>query len=131
MLGGIGAKFQQAVAGGSRCIRLLGNIGWAKPGWPDELDILAFEAKVTGAAKQFPCVVMCMYDVAHLSGTVMVHGAYETHPLTFCGNVLRENPHYIEATRFLEQLEALEDRAKIAARQGSREQSDAAMTAPV
>ncbi len=56
MLGGIGAKFQQAVESGSRCIRLLGNIGWAKPGWPDELDILAFEAKVTGAAKQFPCV---------------------------------------------------------------------------
>jgi hypothetical protein len=130
MLGGIGAKFQQAVESGSRCIRLLGNIGWAKPGWPDELDILAFEAKVTGAAKQFPCVVMCMYDVAHLSGTVMVHGAYETHPLTFCGNVLRENPHYVEVDKFLGQLEEMEDRAKITARQRSAgEQSDSPLTA--
>ncbi|HWL38980.1 MAG TPA: MEDS domain-containing protein [Gemmatimonadaceae bacterium] len=129
MLGGIGAKFQQAVQNGSRCIRLLGNIGWAKPGWPDELDILAFEAKVTGAARQFPCVVMCMYDVGHLSGTVMVHGAYETHPLTFCGNVLRENPHYVEVDQFLLQLEAMEDRAKVTARHRSLSaQSDATLT---
>jgi hypothetical protein len=104
MLGTIGSTFQQAVEGGCKCIRLLGNIGWSKPGWPDDLDILAFESKVTGAAKQFPCVVMCMYDVASLSGSVMVHGAYETHPLTFVGNVLRENPFYVGVDEYLERL---------------------------
>ena len=104
MLGNIGATFSRSVEQGCACIRLLGNIGWSKPGWPDDLDILEFEAKVTGAAKQFPCVVMCMYDVASLSGTVMVHGAYETHPLTFCGNVLRENPFYVGVDEFLERL---------------------------
>lgn len=132
MLATIGANFQKAVEGGSRCIRLLGNIGWARPGWPNDLDILAFEAKVTGAAKQFPCVVMCMYDVAHLSGTVMVHGAYETHPLTFCGNVLRENPHYMQVDKFLSQFEDLEDRAKMAARERSLSAAaaDGEMTAP-
>jgi hypothetical protein len=104
MLGSIGDTFKQAVDRGSECIRLLGNIGWSKTGWPDDLDILAFEAKVTGAAKQFPCVVMCMYDVASLSGSVMVHGAYETHPLTFHGNVLRENPFYVGVNEYLERL---------------------------
>jgi hypothetical protein len=106
MLGNIGETFARSVERGCGCIRLLGNIGWSKPGWPDDLDILAFEAKVTGAAKQFPCVVMCMYDVASVSGTVMVHGAYETHPLTFCGNVLRENPFYVGVDEFLERLKA-------------------------
>ncbi len=104
MLGNIGETFQAAVERGFGCIRLLGNIGWSKPGWPDDLDILAFEAKVTGAAKQFPCVVMCMYDVASLSGSIMVDGAYETHPLTFCGNVLRENPFYVGVDEYLESL---------------------------
>ncbi len=104
MLGNIAETFQAAVKDGCGCIRLLGNIGWSKPGWPDNLNILEFEAKVTGAAKQFPCVVMCMYDVASLSGSVMVHGAYETHPLTFCGNVLRENPFYVGVDEFLERL---------------------------
>jgi hypothetical protein len=108
MLGHIGATFQRSVDQGCDCIRLLGNIGWSKPGWPDDLDILAFEAKVTGAAKQFPCVVMCMYDVASVSGTVMVHGAYETHPLTFCGNVLRENPFYVGVDVFLDRLREAE-----------------------
>lgn len=107
MLGHIGETFQGAVERGSGCIRLLGNIGWSKPGWPDDLDILAFESKVTGAAKQFPCVVMCMYDVASLSGSIMVHGAYETHPLTFCGNVLRENPFYVGVDEYLERLKTV------------------------
>jgi hypothetical protein len=107
MLGHIGETFQAAVESGSGCIRLLGNIGWSKPGWPDDLDILAFESKVTGAAKQFPCVVMCMYDVASLSGSIMVHGAYETHPLTFFGNVLRENPFYVGVDEYLESLKTL------------------------
>jgi len=107
MLGHIAETFQGAVERGSGCIRLLGNIGWSKPGWPDDLDILAFEAKVTGAAKQFPCVVMCMYDVASLSGSIMVHGAYETHPLTFCGNVLRENPFYVGVDEYLDSLKTV------------------------
>jgi hypothetical protein len=111
MLGNIGETFGRAVEAGCGCIRLLGNIGWSKPGWPDDLDILEFEAKVTGAAKQFPCVVMCMYDVASVSGTVMVHGAYETHPLTFCGNVLRENPFYIGVDEFLGRLREAEAEA--------------------
>jgi hypothetical protein len=111
MLGNIGETFGRAVEAGCGCIRLLGNIGWSKPGWPDDLDILEFEAKVTGAAKQFPCVVMCMYDVASVSGTVMVHGAYETHPLTFCGNVLRENPFYVGVDEFLGRLREAEAEA--------------------
>ena len=104
MLRTIGDSFGRAVEAGCGCIRMLGNIGWSKPGWPDDLDILAFEARVTGAAKQFPCVVMCMYDVASVSGSVMMHGAYETHPLTFHGNVLRENPFYVGVDEFLERL---------------------------
>jgi hypothetical protein len=45
-----------------------------------------------------------MYDVRALPGRVMVHGAFETHPLTFCGNVMRQNTHYVEVDQFLERL---------------------------
>ncbi|MBA3645548.1 MAG: MEDS domain-containing protein [Gemmatimonadaceae bacterium] len=100
MLATIGACFQKAVDGGCDLIRLLGNIGWGHPDWPGQEDILAFEAKVTGAAKAFPCVVLCMYDVDSLPGRVMVHGAFETHPLTFCRNVLRENPYFVDVDEF-------------------------------
>lgn len=98
MLENIATVFTAAINRGASLIRLLGNIGWGREGWPSELDILEFEAKVTGAAKQFPCVVVCMYDVRALPGRVLVHGAFETHPLTFCGNVMRQNTHYVSIT---------------------------------
>ena len=102
MLETIGASFQAAAQGGAKLIRLLGNIGWGHEAWPGEQEILKFEAQVTEAAKSFPCVIMCMYDVAALSGRIIVHGAYETHPLTIRRNVLRENPHYVPIAEYLE-----------------------------
>ncbi len=101
MLAEIGGAFQTAMDAGAPLIRLLGNIGWGHQDWPHELDILEFGAKVTEACKSFPCMVVCMYDVRELSGRIMVHGAYETHPLTVCGNVLRENPHCMPIETFL------------------------------
>ena len=108
MLTEIGGVFQKAVDAGAPLVRLLGNIGWGHKDWPTELDILQFESKVTAACKNFPCVVLCMYDVEHLSGRIMVHGAYETHPLTMCGNVLRENPHSVPIDTFLSRVKEKE-----------------------
>jgi hypothetical protein len=45
-----------------------------------------------------------MYDVRALPGRVVVHGAFETHPMTICGNVLRQNTHYVEVDEFLQRL---------------------------
>ncbi|MGI9140268.1 MAG: MEDS domain-containing protein [Gemmatimonadaceae bacterium] len=104
MLEEIGGAFQKATDGGARLIRLLGNIGWSRPGWPEDNDILAFEAKVTGAARLFPSVVMCMYDAKSLSGNVMLHGCFETHPLIITGNVLRKNPYYVEIEEYLKRM---------------------------
>ena len=101
MLNEIGATFQRAQDAGAPLIRLLGNIGWSRPGWPADRDILAFEAKVTGAAKLFPSVVMCMYDATSLSANVMLHGCFETHPVVITGNILRHNPFYVEIGEYL------------------------------
>lgn len=109
MLGSIGEAFQRAVADGAGLIRLLGNIGWGRDSWPSEREIMEFEGKVTAAAKAFPCVVVCMYDVRALPGRVIVHGAFETHPLTICGNMMRENPHYLTFDEFLKRLDALDE----------------------
>ncbi|MGI8617842.1 MAG: MEDS domain-containing protein [Gemmatimonadaceae bacterium] len=104
MLEEIGAAFQRATDGGAPLIRLLGNIGWSRPGWPEDRDILEFEAKVTAAAKLFPSVVMCMYDSKSLSGNVMLHGCFETHPLVITGNVLRTNPYYVQIEEYLKRI---------------------------
>lgn len=99
----IGATFQKAREEGASLIRLLGNIGWGRPGWPNDRDLLAFEAKVTGAAAQFPSVVMCAYDLA-LAGSIIVNGAFCTHPWTIHRNLIRENRMYEDVEEFLRRI---------------------------
>lgn len=106
MLARIGETFQAALDGGATMIRLLGNIGWGRERWPDEVDILRFEAKVTGAAAGFPCIIVCMYDINSLSGSVVLNGALGTHPLTIHQNLIRENPMCVHLDEYLERLEA-------------------------
>lgn len=106
MLASIGATFQQALDRGATMIRLLGNIGWGREGWPNEEDILRFEARVTGAAESFPCIVVCMYDVNSLSSSIVLNGAFGTHPLTIYQNLIRENPMCVHIDEYLERLEA-------------------------
>ena len=103
-LDNIAATFERLVGAGATRLRLLGNIGWGHSGWPRETDILAFESRVTGAIAKLPCVVVCMYDVRSLPGRIILHGAFETHPLTFCRNVLRENPSFVPIDEFLATL---------------------------
>lgn len=105
----ISETFQAALDAGASAIRLLGNIGWGRPDWPDEREILRFEAKVTKAAVRFPCVVICMYDLQSLTGSVVFKGAFCTHPLTIYGNLIRENPMCIEVEDFLARMEAGDD----------------------
>lgn len=101
----IADNFGEALLRGAGMIRLLGNIGWGRPGWPEDHDILSFEARVTQAVAQLPAVVICMYDVGSLRGDILLKGALETHPLTIRRNVLRHNPHYVSIEEFLADLE--------------------------
>lgn len=104
MLAKIGAAFQAAQERGAPVLRLLGNIGWGRPGWPVDDGMLEFEAKVTEAAKRFPCVVVCLYDVRSLSGRVLLKGGFESHPLTVDREALYTNPRYKACEPFLAEL---------------------------
>ncbi len=104
MMADIGAAFQKALASGAPTLRLLGNLGWGRAHWPGDDAIFEFEAKVTEAARQFPCVIVCMYDVHALSGRVLLKGGFQTHPLTVYDAELRQNPNYIPVDRFLSTL---------------------------
>lgn len=91
----IGATFRAALDAGAPLIRLLGNIGWGRPGWPAEDDLIQFERRVTGAVKDLPAVVVCMYDVPALPGRVVMHAGLAAHPLTVVGNAMHVNTHYL------------------------------------
>jgi len=41
-----------------------------------------------------------------LRGRIMLDGAFQSHPITIVGNVMRENPQYVRFDEFMRQLNA-------------------------
>ncbi|HVZ61243.1 MAG TPA: MEDS domain-containing protein [Terriglobales bacterium] len=88
--------FRAAEARGASAIRWLGNLGVGRDPLPaGEDDVLELEARITGLARNLPCVIVCMYDVATLPGRMVMKGGLETHPFAVCGHTLQENPYFV------------------------------------
>jgi hypothetical protein len=102
--------FGAALRRGFAAIRYLGNLAWGYPGCPEQDEVLELEARITGLAEQFPCVVVCMYDVNALPGRMVLKGGFEAHPFTFCAHGLRKNPLYVPESEFLAGLRPAADR---------------------
>jgi hypothetical protein len=91
----IGAVVKAAARAGSTAIRFLGNLGMGKDPLPGgEADVHELESRASAVIRGFPCVIVCMYDVRTLSGSIVVQAGLETHRLTVCSHGLRENPFY-------------------------------------
>ncbi|MFY9551847.1 MAG: MEDS domain-containing protein [Thermoanaerobaculia bacterium] len=97
----VGTQVDLAVDRGAPLVRILGNLGWGRPDWPDELDLLRFEARVTNAVRKLPVIVMCAYDVRRLPGGTLLLGGLECHPLIYRRGALRSNELYVPAEQFL------------------------------
>jgi len=105
LLTAIGTRLDRAVKEGYRLIRFLGFIGWGQPGWPNDRDLLEFEAKVNYAVTAYPAVIICTYGVPSLPGTSLIYGGLQTHPVTMLADVtVRNNPHYVPPANFVEGL---------------------------
>jgi len=106
LLTAIGTRLDRAVQEGYRLIRFLGFIGWGQPGWPNDRDLLEFEAKVNYAVTAYPAVIICTYGVPSLPGTSLIYGGLQTHPVTILGDVTeRTNPYFVAPDRFIEGLD--------------------------
>ena len=105
ILGDLGDRIRTAIADdGVPMVRILGHLGWERPGWPAERDILSLEARVTDAVRNLPSVIVCAYDVRRLSGRQLLLGGLECHPFTLRHGALRHNEHHVAAQPFLERL---------------------------
>jgi hypothetical protein len=104
-LANIAAVLQAARRRGFPVTRYLGNLGVGRDPLPaGEDDVLELEARVTSLITQFPCVVICMYDVRALPGRLILKGGLETHPVNICGDHLHDNPYYVPEEQFLASL---------------------------
>ena len=101
----VGDRVKAAVDRGEPFVRVFGNLGWGRPGWPNDRELLRLEASVTDAIRKLPTVVMCVYDVRGIAARNLLQGGLECHPLTFRRNVVRPNEHYVPAEPFLAALD--------------------------
>lgn len=104
-LSDIGAVLQAAVRAGASAVRFLGNLGMGRDPLPaGEDDVVQLEAGADALISQFPCVIVCMYDVRTLPGRLILRGGLETHPLAVCAEGVRRNPYYNPEHDFLSHL---------------------------
>jgi len=101
LLRAVDEDVKQAVDRGLVGVRILGDLGWGAPGWPTDDEMLRLEARVTGALRRLPCIVMCAYDVGHLPATALLKGGFECHPTIMHRGTIRHNDAYVPAEQFL------------------------------
>jgi hypothetical protein len=89
------AFLEASVSSGAPSIRILGNLGMERDPLPaGQDDVIELEAKATSVISQFPCVLICMYDVRTLPGRLVTKGGLENHRMTVCPDGLHDNPHF-------------------------------------
>lgn len=97
----LGERIKAAVDRGQPLVRILGNLGWGRPGWPTDSELIRLEAQVTAAIHNLPAVVMCAYDVRGTPGLPLLQAGLECHPWTVRRGVVRQNEHYVPGEELL------------------------------
>jgi hypothetical protein len=86
-------------------VRIMGNMDWVFTDIPGVTDILEYEAEVNDVLSKNRQPAVCVYDIAKLSGAMMMD-ILRTHPLTLVGGVVQENPFYTPPAQMLQELRA-------------------------
>lgn len=86
-------------------VRIMGDMGWVFDDVPGAEDILEYEAGVNEVLSRNRQPAVCVYDIAKLSGSMMMD-ILRTHPLTLIGGVVQENPFYTPPAQMLQELRA-------------------------
>lgn len=105
MLAMVDEVFDAARSAGYPRLRIMGNMGWAFRGDTRPEDVIDYEARVNEVLGRARQPAICVYDIAWLSGTMMMD-ILRCHPLTLVGGILQENPFYIPPEALLPQLKA-------------------------
>jgi len=85
-------------------MRLVGQMGWVTSSPPGIEQLVAYEASVNEVLNRGKTPTVCVYDVRHLSGS-LVMDLLRAHPLTVMNGVLHENPFYTPAEELLRELQ--------------------------
>jgi hypothetical protein len=81
-------------------VRSTGETTWTLRELPGLYDFLTYEAELNRFLPRYPQVIMCLYDLDHFGGQILVD-ILKTHPRVLLGGTVLENLHYLEPDEFL------------------------------
>ena len=90
-----------AVEGGHAFSRITGEMPWALHDLPDEREeFFRYEAELNRFAPQYPQAIVCLYDLGHFGGGILID-LLRTHPKLVLRGQLVENPYYLPPDQYL------------------------------
>lgn len=96
MLRRLEASVTAAIDEGFAQVRLLGDMSWVIRSGVDTKAVFAYEAEVNEFSARYPQVVMCLYDLDHFDGSLVID-VLRTHPKIILNGMFIHNPYYLSA----------------------------------
>jgi len=81
-------------------VRSTGETTWTVKELPGLYDFLTYEAELNRFLPRYPQVILCLYDLDHFGGQILVE-ILKTHPKVLMSGTVLENLHYLEPDEFL------------------------------
>ena len=81
-------------------VRSTGETTWTLQELPGLYDFMTYEAELNRFLPRYPQVILCLYDLDHFGGEILVD-ILKTHPKVLMGGTVLENLHYLEPDEFL------------------------------
>jgi hypothetical protein len=104
MLATVESLIQSGAAAGYARTRLVGHhMDWLFIDKPAVNNLLEYEARLNGVLSKYNDPVICNYDLSTFGASVAID-IMRTHPLVIIGGLLRENPFFVPADQFLEEM---------------------------
>ena len=104
MLATVESLIQSGAAAGYARTRLVGHhMAWLFLDKPAVNNLLEYEARLNGVLSKYDDPVICNYDLSKFGASVAID-IMRTHPLVIIGGLLRENPFFVPADQFLEEM---------------------------
>ena len=104
---GMLALAQELIGGGSQqgfaLTRVVAHMEWALGDWPGVDDLLEYETRLNYILPQYKDPVICTYDLAKFSASMVVD-IMRTHPMIIIGGIVQENPFFVPPDEFLQEL---------------------------
>jgi hypothetical protein len=86
-----------------RCIRTAGWMDWMQREAPGTERTMEYEARMNLLVPDFDCTFMCVYNLATLSGELVVD-IMATHPYVILKGRVRKNPFFVPPEVYLREL---------------------------